>query len=60
MILFHVITGRQYLLQKLIVTQRFGVTAMLLRSLKQVFLKKSAFYICYLHSNFAMVLIQKV
>ena len=34
--LFHVIIGRHYVLYKLIVTQRFGVTAMLLRSMKQL------------------------
>ena len=35
--LFRVITGIHSFLYKIIVTQRFGVTAMLLRSLKQVF-----------------------
>ena len=35
--LFHVITGKQCFLYKFIVTQRFGATVMLLRSLKQVF-----------------------
>ena len=35
--LFHVITGRQYFLYKFIVIQRYGTTAMLLRSLKQIF-----------------------
>ena len=43
--LFRVITGRHSFLHKLIVTQRFDVTAMLLRSLKQVFWKKSIFHI---------------
>ena len=46
--LFRVITGRYSFLYKLIVTQRFGVTAKLLRSLKQVFWKKSVFYIHHL------------
>ena len=35
--LFRVITGRHPFLYKPIVTQKFDVTAMLLRSLKQVF-----------------------
>ena len=35
--LFHVITGRYYFSYKLIVTQKFGTNAVLLRSLKQVF-----------------------
>ena len=35
--LFRVITGRHSFLYKLIVTQRLRATAMLLRSLKQVF-----------------------
>ena len=55
--LFRVITGRNYFLYKLIVTHRFGVTVMLLRSLKQVFWKKSVFYVHYLHNNIAMLLI---
>ena len=55
--LFRVITGRHSFLYKLIVTQKFGVTAMLLRSLKQVFWKKSVFYIHYFHNNIAMLLI---
>ena len=54
--LFRVITGRHFL-YKLIVTQKFGVTAMLLRSLKQVFWKKSVFHIHYFHNNTAMLLI---
>ena len=58
--LFHVITGRHYFFYKFIVTQWFGVTAVLLRSLKQVFWKKSAFYIRYLHNNIAMLLIPEV
>ena len=55
--LFRVITGRHSFLYKLIVTQKFGVTAMLLRSLKQVFWKKSAFYIHYFHNKITMLLI---
>ena len=35
--LFHVITGGHYFLYKFIITQRFSTTAMLLRSLKEVF-----------------------
>ena len=55
--LFRVITGRHSFLYKLIITQKFGVTAMLLRSLKQVFWKKSVFYIHYFHNNITMLLI---
>ena len=55
--LFCVITGRHSFLYKLIVTQKFGVTAMLLCSLKQVFWKKSVFYIHYFHNNITMLLI---
>ena len=56
--LFHVTTGRHYFLYKFVIAQRFGTTAMLLlRSLKQVFWKKSVFYISYPHSNIAMLLI---
>ena len=47
--LFHVVTGRRYFYTNY--TQRFGETATLLRSLKQVFWKKSAFYMCFLHYN---------
>ena len=43
--LFHEITGRHYFLNKLIVTERFGEPFMMLCSMKQVFLKKSTFYI---------------
>ena len=57
--LFHVINGRHYLLHNFIVTLRFGVTAMLLRSLKQVLWKKSAFYVRYLHNKIRMLLIPK-
>ena len=54
---FLVISGRHYFSYKLIVTQRFGTTTVLLRSLKQVFWNKSAFYICYFHNNIKMLLI---
>ena len=47
-------------LYKFIVTQRFSTIAMLLRSFTQVFWKKSAFYIRYLHNNITMLLIPKV
>ena len=36
-VLFRVITGRYHFLYKFILTQRFDITAMLLRSLKQLF-----------------------
>ena len=55
--LFCVMTGRHSFLYKLIVTQRFDATAMLLRSLKQVFWKKSIFHIHYLHNSIIMLLI---
>ena len=58
--LLHVTTGRHYFLYKFIVTQRFGETAMLFYSLKQVFWKKSAFYIRYLYNNIKMLLMPKV
>ena len=51
---------KQYFLHRFIITQRLGATAMLLRSFKQVFWKKSAFYIHYLHNNITMMLILKV
>ena len=51
---------KQYFLHKFIVTQRHGATAMLLRSFKQVFWKKSAFYVRYLHNNITMMPIAKV
>ena len=59
-ILFCVITGRHYSLCKCSVTQRFGAVVMLLRSLKQMFWKRSAFYVRYLHNNTSMLLILKV
>ena len=50
--LFRVITRRHSFLCKLIITPKFGVyPAMLLRSLKQVFWKKSVFYIHYFHNK---------
>ena len=55
--LFRVITGRHSFLYKLMFTQKFAVTAMLLCSLKQIFWKKSLFYIHYFHSNITMLLI---
>ena len=57
--LFYVITGHSIFLKKnkFIVTQRLGATAILLRTLKQVFRKKSAFYDRYLHNNITMILI---
>ena len=45
--LVHGITGRRYFLYKFGVTQRFGAIIMLLRSLKEVFWKRSAFYVHY-------------
>ena len=48
---------KQYFLHKFIITQRLGATAMLLCSFKQVFWKKFAFYIHYLHDNTIMMLI---
>ena len=56
--LFHVTTGRHFL-YKFIVTQKFGTTAILLYSLKQVFWKKFTFYIRYLHNIMTMLLIAK-
>ena len=58
--LFHVIAGRHYFSYNFIVNQRFSTIAMLLRSLRQVFWKKYAFYIRYLHNNITMLLIPKV
>ena len=58
--LFHVMIERRYFLYKFIFTQRFVETAMLLYSLKQVFWKKSAFYIYYLHNNITMLLTPRV
>ena len=48
---------KQHSLHKFIVKQRLGATTMLLRSFKQVFWKKSVFYIHYLHNNITMMLI---
>ena len=50
---------RHYFLYKFLVTQRFGTIAMLLHSLKEVFWKKTAFYIRYLHNNITMLLTPK-
>ena len=54
---YSVWTGRHSFLYKPIVIEKFGVTAMLLRSLKQVSWKKSLFYIHYFHNNITMLLI---
>ena len=58
--LFYVITRNNIFLHKFIVTQRLGTTAMLQRSLKQVFWKKSAFDVRYLDNNITMMLIPRV
>ena len=58
--LFHMITGRYYFLYKVIVTKRFCTVAMLLRSLRWVFWKKSLFYTRYLLNNIPILLIPKV
>ena len=58
--LFHVITERRYFLYKVSVTQRFVAITMLLRSLKQVFWKRSTFCFRYLHNKTSMLLILKV
>ena len=58
--LFHATTGIHYFLYKFVVTQRFGETATLLCSLKQVFWKRSAFYIRHFHNNIRMLLMPKV
>ena len=57
---FHVITERHYFLYKFSATQRFGAIAMLLCSLKQMFWKRSAFYVRYLYKKTLMLLILKV
>ena len=49
--LFHVIAGRHYFYTNLSLS-RYLVQPLLLRSLKQVFWKKSAFYIRYIHNFF--------
>ena len=49
--LFYVIIWRHYSLHKFIFTQSIFAVAMLLCSLKQVFWKKSVFYVCCLHNN---------
>ena len=58
--LFHMILGRNYFLYKFIIAQKYFTTAMLLRSLKQAFWKKSVFYVCYLHNNIRLLLIPKI
>ena len=50
---------KHYFLHKFIVILCLGATAMLLRFLKQVFSKKSAFYFRCLHNNITMNLIPK-
>ena len=50
------ITLRNYFLYKFFVTLRFGATALLLRSKKQVLWEKSAFYIHYLQNNITMLI----
>ena len=57
--LFHVIIGKHFLF-KFIVTRGVSTIAMLLRPLRQVFWKKSAFYIRHLHNNITILLIPKV
>ena len=51
---------KQYFLLKFIVTQRLGVSNMLLCYFKQVFWKKSAFYTRYLHNNITIMLTTEV
>ena len=51
---------KNYFLYKFIATQGFSATTKLLRSLKQVFWKESAVYICYLHYNITLLLIPKI
>ena len=48
--LLRVIIERHYFLYKFIITLRYGATDMLVRSLKQVLWKKSAFYIRCFHN----------
>ena len=58
--LVHVIIGRNYFLYKFSITQRFGAIAILLRSLRLVFWKRSALYAHYLQNNTLILLISKV
>ena len=58
--LFHMILERNYFLYKFIIAQKYFTTAMLLRSLKQAFWKKSVFNVCYLHNNIRLLLIPKI
>ena len=44
-----------FFLYRFIITQSFGETTILLRSLKQVFLMKPAIYIRYLYNNITML-----
>ena len=53
------ITWRHFSYQ-FIITERLGATAKLLRSLKPVLWKKSAFYVHYLHNNITVLLVPKV
>ena len=57
---FHVVIVKHYFLCKFIVTQRFFATTMLLPALKQLFWKKSVYYVRYLHNKITMLLIPKV
>ena len=59
MFFIHCENWKTLFLCKLIVTQWFGATVMLLRSSKQVFWKRSVFYIRYLRNNITMLLIPK-
>ena len=54
-----VITGRHFL-YKFSVTQRFDAIVIMLRSLKQVFCNRSAFYVPYVHNNTPILLTPKV
>ena len=56
--LFYVITGNSIFIQ--IYHYPEAWVMMLQCSLKQVFRKKSPFYVCYLHNNITMKLIPKV
>ena len=58
--LLHAVTRNYYFLYKLVVTQRVFATVMLMCSLKQVFWKKTVFYLRYLHNNIIMLLMPKV
>ena len=47
-------------LSRFIVTWRLFVSSMCWRPFKQVFWKRSVFYVCYLHNNITMLLIPNV